>query len=88
MLQNSSLLISQVLSIFRQLEITQTLLAGHRAKEARVKADSSIFWIVVIGLVSLLLILLFVVLILGSIRRSNKYKQDLIKAHIGNFRTG
>ncbi|KAF0197538.1 MAG: signal transduction histidine kinase [Bacteroidetes bacterium] len=82
MLQNSSLLISQVLSIFRQLEITQTLLASHRAKEARVKADSSIFWIVVIGLVSLLLILLFVVLILGSIRRSNKYKRDLIKAHI------
>ncbi|MFH1118387.1 MAG: ATP-binding protein [Bacteroidota bacterium] len=82
MLQNSSLLISQVLSIFRQLEITQTLLADQRAKIARNDADNSIFWIGVTGLVSLLLILLFVVLILGSIRRSDKYKRDLIKAHI------
>jgi len=82
MLHNSSLMISQVLSIFRQLEVTQTLMAERRAKEARINADKSIVQIVAIGLISLLLILFFVVLILGSIRRSNQYRRELIKANL------
>ena len=82
MLQNSTLIINQVLSIFRQLEVTQTLLAERRAKEARVNADKSIVQIVIIGLVSLLLILIFVILILSSISRSNRLKRDLIEANI------
>ncbi|MBK6963316.1 MAG: response regulator [Bacteroidales bacterium] len=82
MLHNSSLIIGQVLSIFRQLETTQTLLAERRAKEAIFKADRSIISIVVIGSVSLILILLFVVLIMGSIRRANRLKRDLIKSNL------
>lgn len=82
MLHNSSLMIGQVLSIFRQLEVTQTLMAERRAKEARINADKSIVQIVAIGLLSLLLILLFVVLILGNIRRSNQYRRELIKANL------
>jgi hypothetical protein len=81
MLHNSSMIISQVMSIFRQLEITQTLLAERRAKEAISKADRSIVSIVIIGSVSLLLILLFVMLILGNIRRLNRLKRDLIKSN-------
>ncbi len=81
MLHNSSLIISQVLSIFRQLETTQTLLAKQRAKDAIFKADKSIVSIVVIGSVSLLLIVLFVFLIMGNIRRLNRLKRDLIKSN-------
>ncbi len=82
MLQNSSLIINQVLSILRQLEVTQTLLAERRAKEAIFRADRSIVSIAIIGSVSLFLILIFVVLIMGSIRRSNRLKRDLMKSNL------
>ena len=82
MLQNSSEIISQIMSIFRQLELTQTLLSNRRSKEAFYKADRSILSIVIIGSVSLLAILVLIGLILGSIRRSNRLKRNLIEANL------
>lgn len=82
MLQNSSEIISQIMSIFRQLELTQTLLSTRRSKEAFYKADRSILSIVVIGTFSLLAILVLIGLILGSIRRSNRLKRNLIEANL------
>ncbi|HPG33640.1 MAG: ATP-binding protein [Lentimicrobium sp.] len=82
MLRNSSLIIDQVTRIFRQLEMTKTLLAERRAKLASEEANRSVLVIGAIGFVSLVLILFFLVLILSNIRKSNKYKQELIKANL------
>lgn len=82
MLRNSSLIIDQVTRIFRQLEMTKTLLAERRAKQASEEANRSVLVIGAIGFVSLVLILFFLVLILSNIRKSNKYKQELIKANL------
>lgn len=82
MLRNSSLIITQVTRIFRQIEITRTLLAERRAKEASQEASRSVLVIGAIGLVSLVLILLFIVLIMINLRNSNRYKAELIQANL------
>jgi len=82
MLRNSSLIIDQVTRIFRQLELTKTLMAQRRSNEASHEAGRSIIIIGAIGFISLVLILLFIVLIISSLRKNNRYKWDLIRANL------
>ena len=80
MLRNSSLIIDQVMTIFKQLEYQQLRLAEKRKKEAEAAASRSIMIIRGVAILSLLLILVFVYLIFQGIHRGNKYRRDLISA--------
>ena len=80
MLRNSSLIIDQVMTIFRQLEYQQLRLAEKRKKEAEASASRSIMIIRLVSVLSLLLILVFVYLIFQGIHRGNRYRRDLISA--------
>lgn len=82
MLRNSSLIIAQVTRIFRQLEITRTVLAERRAKDAGQAANRSVLIIGAIGISSLVLILLFIVLIMDGLRKKSRYRKELIRANL------
>ena len=78
MLRNSSLLIDQVMKIFRQLENKQSQEAAHRGIEAEARARRSVLNIGAVTLSALLLLLFLLVLIVRSLRRSNDYRRRLL----------
>ncbi len=82
MLENSSLLIDQITLIFKKLE--QSIINDNEAKslEARRKASQSLLFIGILSLISLVLILILVGLILSGIRRSTKYRKELILSNL------
>lgn len=82
MLHNSSLIIDQITDIFRKLERSIILENDKNSFKARLNASQSLLIIGVVSLVSLLLIMLLIILILISIRKSNKYRKELILANI------
>lgn len=78
MLRNSSLVIDQVMKIFRQLETKQSQQAARRGIEAEARARRSVLIIGMVTITSLLLLLLMLVLIVRSLRRSNDYRRRLL----------
>jgi signal transduction histidine kinase/CheY-like chemotaxis protein len=80
MLRNSSLIIDQVMAIFRQIEARQIKAAQNRTQEATKNARFSILIIGSISIASLLLIIFFMALIIRSIRQNNLYRKELIDA--------
>lgn len=82
MLENSSLLIDQITTIFKNME--QSIINANEAKsmEAKRKASQSLFFIGILSLISLVLILILVSLILSGIRRSTKYRKELILSNL------
>ncbi len=82
MLENSSLLIDQITMIFKNLE--NSIINDNEAKslEARRKASQSLLFIGILSIISLVLILILVGLILSGIRRSTKYRKELIISNL------
>jgi hypothetical protein len=80
MLRNSSLIIDQVMSIFRKIEARQIKAAQSRTEEATKNARFSILILGTISIASLLLIVFFMALIIRSIRQNNLYRKELIYA--------
>ena len=79
MLRNSSLILDQVMTIFRKIESREQSSTQLRTQRATEKAQHSIFILGSISVVSLLLILLFTYLILRGLRQSNRYRLDLMQ---------
>ena len=79
MLRNSSLIIDQVMSIFRKIESREQKSNQLRTDKATYKAQHSIFILGSISAISLLLILLFTYLIIRGLKQSNLYRLKLIK---------
>ena len=82
MLHNSSLIIDQVTDIFQNLERSFISENESTSFKARLKASRSLLIIGVVSLVSLLLIMILIILIFISIRKSNRYRKELILANI------
>ncbi len=82
MLQNSSLLIEQITDIFKRLEISIVTNNEIRASIARKNASKSLYFIGILSLIALVLIMILVVLIINSLRKSNRYRKELIEANI------
>lgn len=80
LLRNSSLIIDQVMVIFKQLERQQMQLAKVRVEEAEDAATHSILVIGGISILALVLIPFFVFLIFRGISRGNKFRRELIRA--------
>ena len=80
MLRNSSLIIDQVMTIFRQIESRQIKAAQNRTQEATKNARFSILIIGSISIASLFLIVFFMALIIRSLRQNNQYRKELIDA--------
>ncbi|KAF0199251.1 MAG: signal transduction histidine [Bacteroidetes bacterium] len=80
MLRNSSLIIDQVMAIFRQIEARQNKAAQLRTREATDNARFSILIIGSISIASLLLIIFFMALIIRSLRQNNQYRKELLDA--------
>lgn len=78
LLRNSSLVIDQVMKIFRQLENRQSQQAARRGIEAEARARRSVLIIGMVTLTSLVLLLLMYLLIVRSLRRSNDYRRRLV----------
>ena len=78
MLRNSSLLIDQVMKIFRQLEINQSRLTAKRGIEAEAKARYSVRVMTAVSITALMFLLLMLVLIVRGLRRSNNYRRRLV----------
>ena len=79
MLRNSSLILDQVMTIFRKIESREQSSNKLRTQKATEKAKHSIFILGSISVLSLLLILLFTYLILRGLRQSNRYRLELIQ---------
>lgn len=82
MLQNSSLLIDQITNIFRRLEVSIETGNQLSSLAARNRATKSLLLIGLINLFALALIVILVVLILNSIRKSNRYRKELFLANM------
>ncbi len=80
MLRNSSLIIDQVMTIFRKIEARQQYSNQLRTEKATEKARRSIFILGSISLASLMLILIFIYMVLRGLRQNNRYRLELIKA--------
>lgn len=79
MLRNSSLILDQVMTIFRKIESREQSSNQLRTQKATEKAKHSIFILGSISVLSLMLILLFTYLILRGLRQSNRYRMELIE---------
>lgn len=80
LLQNNSLIISQIMDIIAGLERDEVMLANQQTAEAREVAGQSVLLISAIMLSSLFVILIFLFLILRAISRSNYLRNQLIIA--------
>lgn len=80
LLQNNSLIISQIMDIISGLERDEVMLANQQTTEARDVAGRSVLLISAIMLSSLFVILIFLFLILRAISRSNYLRNQLIIA--------
>jgi|GEM_PF-195186 len=81
MLQNSALIIDQITDIFKRLEISILTENEIRSSKARKEASNSLLFIGMLSLVALILIMILVILILNGIRKSNRYRKELIQAN-------
>lgn len=82
LLQNSSDLIDQITNIFKRLEISLTVENELRTSVARKQASQSLMIIAIVSIIALGLILLLVIFIFSSVKKSNRYKKELIFANI------
>ncbi|MDY0104535.1 MAG: ATP-binding protein [Lentimicrobium sp.] len=80
MLRNSSLIIDQVMTIFRKIETRHLHSNQLRTEKATQEASRSIFILGSISLASLMLILIFIYMVLRGLRQNNQYRMELIKA--------
>lgn len=81
MLQNSALIIDQITDIFKRLEISILTENEIRSSKARKDASNSLLFIGMLSLIALILIMILVILILNGIRKSNRYRKELILAN-------
>lgn len=82
MLHNSSLIINQITEIFKNLEQSVALEDEMNSFKARLNASESLLIIGVVSSISLVLIMVLIILIFISIRKSNRYRKELILANI------
>lgn len=82
LLKNSSLTIDQIVEIFRRLELSLIIKNEIQAKDARMKASQSLWVIVLLSSIALVMILFLTILIINNIRRSNRYRHQLILSNI------
>lgn len=81
-LQNSALTIDQVVDLIKQIEDSLVHRNEAQVSNAQERASRSLLIIAFISLVALILIFLLIVLIFNSIRKSNRYRQQLIYSNI------
>lgn len=81
MLQNSALLITQITDIFKRLEISIMTENEIRSSKARKDASKSLLFIGMLSIVALILIMILVLFIINSIRKSNRYRKELLQAN-------
>lgn len=82
MLQNSSLLIDQITDIFNRLEVAIDTENYLSSLSARNQATRSLLLIGLINIFALGLIVILVVLILNSLRKSYRYRKELFVANL------
>lgn len=81
-LENSALTIDQVVDLIKQIEDSLIKRNKSQVFTAQEQASKSLLIIAFISLVALILIFILIVLIFNSIRKSNRYRQQLIYSNI------
>lgn len=81
-LQNSIRIIDQISSIFKRVETNLQIYNRLKSIEATSKATQSLYIIGIVSLLSIIMILPLVILIISGVRKSLKYRKELILANI------
>lgn len=81
-LENSALTIDQLVDLIKQIEDSLVQRNKAQVSTAQEQASKSLLIIAFISLIALILIFILIVLIFNSIRKSNRYRQQLIYSNI------
>lgn len=80
MLKRDNLIMNNIRTIIHSLEAEERALDENKAAEAKSVADTFSKTILIIGIISLIAGIVFIVLILHDVNRSNFYKRQLVRA--------